>query len=56
MYVTTFLMLQYACMVVVEYVCNDGHRIKDHTETIDYTELEHECPNGAIYQITTQGA
>lgn len=38
MYVTTFLMLQYACMVVVEYVCADGHRIKHRYEEVRYDD------------------
>lgn len=35
-YVSTFLPLQYALMVLVEYVCPDGHRIRCRTETIDW--------------------
>jgi len=35
-YVTTFIPLQYAMMLVVEYVCSNGHRIKDHNETIPW--------------------
>lgn len=35
-YVTTFLALQTAMMVIVEYVCSDGHRIKHRMETIDW--------------------
>lgn len=35
-YVSTFLPLQYALMVLVEYVCADGHRIKCRMETIDW--------------------
>lgn len=36
MYVTTFVWLQYACMVVVEYVMASGKRHHVRTETIDY--------------------
>lgn len=35
-YVTTFVSLQYALMVIVEYVCENGHRIKVRSETIDW--------------------
>jgi hypothetical protein len=35
-YVTTFISLQYALMVIVEYVCPDGHRIKHREETIPW--------------------
>lgn len=35
-YRTTFIPLKYALMIVVEYVCPDGHRIKDHDETIPW--------------------
>lgn len=35
-YVTTFFALQYAFMVLTEYVCADGHRIHVRTETIDW--------------------
>lgn len=35
-YVTSFVSLQYALMVIVEYVCADGHRIKVRQETIDW--------------------
>lgn len=38
MYVTTFLMLQTACMVIVEYVLPNGKRFKHHYETIDYQD------------------
>lgn len=35
-YVTTFLPLRYALMVIVEYVCESGHRIKVRSEVIDW--------------------
>lgn len=38
MYVTTFLMLQYACIVLVEYVLPEGKRFKVRCETIDYAD------------------
>jgi len=37
-YVTTFLALQYGLLMLVEYVCSDGHRIHVRTETIDWQE------------------
>jgi hypothetical protein len=35
-YVSTFMPLQYAMFVRIEYVCPDGHRIRCRTETIDW--------------------
>lgn len=35
-YVTSFFYLQYALMVLVEYVCLNGHRIHVRTEQIDW--------------------
>jgi TolB-like protein len=35
-YVCTFMALQYALMVLTEYVCPDGHRIRVRVETIDW--------------------
>jgi hypothetical protein len=35
-YVSTFIALQYALMVLTEYVCPDGHRIHVRTESIDW--------------------
>lgn len=35
-YVCSFLALQYALMVLTEYVCPDGHRIRVRVETIDW--------------------
>jgi hypothetical protein len=35
-YVSSFIALQYALMVLVEYVCPDGHRITHRMETIDW--------------------
>ncbi|MDI9680442.1 hypothetical protein [Burkholderia cenocepacia] len=37
-YVTQFFYLQYAVLVLVEYVCRDGHRIHVRTEEIDWQE------------------
>jgi hypothetical protein len=37
-YVTTFFPFQYALMILVEYVCRDGHRITCRTETIDWQD------------------
>lgn len=37
-YVTSFLPLQYALMVIVEYVCGDGHRIKVRSEMIAWDD------------------
>jgi len=37
-YITTFLALQYGLLVLVEYICSDGHRIHVRTETIDWQE------------------
>ncbi|HEX8894421.1 MAG TPA: hypothetical protein VF783_13915 [Terriglobales bacterium] len=39
-YRSTFLPLQYALMILVEYVCADGHRIKCRTETIDWQDAK----------------
>ncbi|WP_157661697.1 hypothetical protein [Burkholderia ubonensis] len=35
-YVTSFVPLQYALMVIVEYVCGDGERHKVRQETIPW--------------------
>ncbi|MFM0263293.1 hypothetical protein [Paraburkholderia sediminicola] len=35
-YVSTFIALQYALMVLTEYVCPDGHRIHVRTEMVDW--------------------
>jgi hypothetical protein len=35
-YVTTFYPLQNAMLLLVEYVCANGHRIKCRIETIDW--------------------
>lgn len=56
MYVITFVCLQYAVISITEYICADGHRIKERTETINYDQLKHNCPQGAIYQIQAQTA
>lgn len=37
-YVSSFIALQYALMVLVDYVCADGHRIHVRTETIDWQD------------------
>lgn len=38
MYVTSFFFLQTACVVLVEYVCGNGHRIKHRLETLPYDD------------------
>jgi hypothetical protein len=35
-YHSTFVALQYALMIVTDYICRDGHRIRCRTETIDW--------------------
>jgi hypothetical protein len=35
-YVSSFFPLQYALMILTEYICADGHRIHVRTETIDW--------------------
>jgi hypothetical protein len=35
-YVSSFIALQYALCVLVEFVCADGHRIKCRMEMIDW--------------------
>jgi hypothetical protein len=35
-YVSSFIALQYALCVLVEYICADGHRIRVRMETIDW--------------------
>ncbi len=37
-YVSTFVPLQYALMVLVDYVCSNGHRIHVRTEMIDWQD------------------
>lgn len=37
-YVTSFFHLQYALMMLVEYVCANGHRIHVKTLQIDWQE------------------
>ncbi|WP_176136796.1 hypothetical protein [Paraburkholderia atlantica] len=37
-YVTSFFALQYGLMILVEYVCKDGHRIRIHEEGIDWQD------------------
>lgn len=35
-YVTTFFSFRHAMMLLIEYVCPDGHRITHRKETIDW--------------------
>lgn len=37
-YVTTFFYLQFALLILTEYVCRDGHRIHCRTENVDYQD------------------
>ena len=37
-YVTTFFPFQTAMMMLIEYVCADGHRIHVKTEQIDWQD------------------
>lgn len=37
-YVTTFYSLQFVMMILVEYVCSDGHRIHVRTENYDWQD------------------
>jgi hypothetical protein len=35
-YHSTFAPLRYGLVILIEFVCRDGHRIKCRTETIDW--------------------
>lgn len=37
-YVTSFFYLQYAVLMLVEYVCRDGHRIHVRTDQVDWQD------------------